>query len=299
MKTKRLIREIAKTDENALIVGEAGTGKKQVAYEIHQRSRQKNRPFVVLNCTAVGDTVTDADLFGQKIDGPRGIERKIGLVEQAKRGILYLENVDELKSEYQQKFYSILKERKFQKFDEKKLVDVDFRVIAASTDESLPKSDTFRRDFLSMLDKFVISIPPLRKRKQDIPYLFSNFLQQYCEEFNHAIPTVPAELFESLMEYEWRGNVQELQNAVRNLVLMSPEGELSIEYLPFEVKRHPFEFLEDRDLPEAVGEVEKYLIKKSLRKFAGNQTKAARVLRVSEAALRYKMKKYGLSRKAF
>jgi len=299
MKTKKMIREVAKTNENALIIGEVGSGRKHVAREIHHRSRLKNRPFIVLNCTAVGDTITDADLFGAKIEGSRGVERRIGLLEQAKRGILYLENVDELNPEFQQKFFNILKEKKFKKLDENVFINIDFRVIAASTDEQLPKKDALRRDLLTMLSGFTIRIPPLRKRNQDIPYLFTHFLEKYCEEFKREMPTVSAELFESLIEYEWRGNVQELKNAVRNLVIMSPEKELSIEYLPFEVKKHPFEFLGDRNLPEAVSEVEKWFIKKSLRRFAGNQTKAARALNVSEAALRYKMKKYGLSRKAF
>jgi len=299
MKTKKMIREVAKTNENALIIGEVGSGRKHVAREIHHRSRLKNRPFIVLNCTAVGDTITDADLFGAKIEGSRGVERRIGLLEQAKRGILYLENVDELNPEFQQKFFNILKEKKFKKLDENVFINIDFRVIAASTDEQLPKKDALRRDLLTMLSGFTIRIPPLRKRNQDIPYLFTHFLEKYCEEFKREMPTVSAELFESLIEYEWHGNVQELKNAVRNLVIMSPEKELSIEYLPFEVKKHPFEFLGDRNLPEAVSEVEKWFIKKSLRRFAGNQTKAARALNVSEAALRYKMKKYGLSRKAF
>jgi len=299
MTIKRMMREIAKTNENALIIGEIGTGRKHIAKEIHRRSRQKNKPFVILNCSAVGDMITDADLYGEKIEGARGVERKIGLLEQAKQGILYLENVNELQPEYQQQFVNILKEKKFRKSEEHTFVAVDFRVFAATSDERIAKSDGFRQDFLSLLNTFTISIPPLRQRKQDIPFLFNHFLEKYCQEFSREIPPVPAELFESLMEYEWSGNVFELKNAVKNLVLMSPEGKLSIEYLPFEIKKHPFEFLEGRDLPEAVSEVEKYIIKKSLRRFAGNQTKAARVLNVSEAALRYKMKKYGLSRKAF
>jgi len=299
MKTKRMIREIAKTNENILLIGEVGSGRKFVAHEIHHRSKQKNRPFIVLNCSAVGDTITEADLFGEKIEGPRGVERKIGLLEQARRGILYFENVDEFKPDFQQKFANLLKERKYRKIGEETFVDVDIRVFAATTDENLLKREDFRRDLLTILDSFIIHVPPLRKRRQDIPSLFSHFLEQFCEEFNHDIPTVPAEIFESLMEYEWRGNIYELKNTVRNLVLMSSGGVLSVEYLPFEIKKHPFEFLEDRELPEAVGEVEKYLIMKALHRFAGNQSKAARALNVSEAALRYKMKKYGLERKAF
>jgi len=260
MTAKRLIREIAKSTENALLIGDVGTGKKQIAQEIQQRSSQKNKPLITINCTAVGDTITESDLFGEKSEGPRGVERKIGLLEQAQKGILYMENVDELNTEYQQKFFNILKEKKYPKAGEKGFIDVD---------------------------------------KQDIPHLFSHFLEVYSEEFEREIPPVPAELFESLIEYDWPGNIQELKNAVRNLLVMSPDGQLAMEFLPFEIRKHPFEFLEGKDLPGAVSEVERYLIRKTLRRFAGNQTKAAKALSVSEAALRYKMKKFGLTRKAF
>ena len=296
---RRMIREIAKNNENILIIGEVGSGRKLAAHEIHHRSKKKNKPFIVLNCTSVGDTITEEDLYGEEIEGPRGIERKIGLLEQAKRGILYLENVDELKPEFQQKFFNILKDHKFKKPGDNTFVDVDFRVIAATTDEKLVKKDSFRRDLLTILNIFTIQIPPLRSRRQDIPILFAHFLEHYCEELEREIPPVTADIFESLMEYEWHGNVHELQNTVRNLVIMSPEGELSMKYLPFEIKKHPFESLVGQKLPEVMGDVEKYLIKKALDRFAGNQSKAAHFLDVSETALRYKMKKYGLLRKAF
>lgn len=299
MAVKKMIREIAKTNESALITGEVGTGKKQVAREIHHRSRQKNRSLVVLNCTAVGDTINDGDLYGAKVDGPHGIERRLGIFEQAKKGILYLENIDELNPDFQQKLYNILKEGKYKKPSAKEFTPVTFRVIASTTDPNILKSDKVRRDLLSLISAHTVHVPPLRKRKQDIPFLFAKFLDSVCEEYERELPNVPAELFESLIEYEWRGNVYELKNAIKNLVLMSPEGELSTEYLPFEVKRHPFDVLTDKSLPSAVSEVEKFLIRKSLRKFAGNQTKAAKALSVSEAALRYKMKKFGFSRKAF
>lgn len=296
---RKLIREIAKTDENTLIIGDVGVGKKLAAREIHRRSRQKNRPFVILNCTAIGDTIMDADLFGEKTDAPGAVERKLGLVEQANRGILYMENIDELNPEYQLKFTSMFKENKFRKSGEEAFVAIDIRVIASTTNERINEKEDFRKDLLSILTPFIMNIPPLKKRKQDIPLLFNHFLEEYCGASGRGIPPVPTEIFDSIMAYDWNVNVLELQNTVRNLVLMSPEGRLSIEYLPFEIKKHPFEFLEGRDLNDAVAEVERYLIGRTLRKFAGNQTKAAKALNISEAALRYKMKKFGLSKKIY
>ena len=298
-KIRKMIREIAKTNDPVLLIGEVGVGKSMVASEIHRKSKQKNKPFVTINCTGIQKDKSDGDLFGEQIDGPQGIERKIGLLEQANKGILYLENADELVPEYQQHFLNIIKDHKFFKPTENSFTDINIRIISATSDPDIAKNGNFRKDLLAELSTFTINIPPLREHKQDIPLLFSQFLERYCEEFEHDIPPVPADIFESLMEYEWTGNVSELRNAVRNLILMSPEGELSVEYLPFEVKKHPFETLLGRDLPDAISEVERYLIKKALRKFAGNQTKAAHALNVSEAALRYKMKKYGLTRKTF
>lgn len=298
-KIKKLIREVAKTNDHALLVGEVGSGKQHTAFEIHKRSKQKNRPFVVLNCTAVGDTITEGDILGQISEGQLGVERKIGILEQAHKGILYLENVQDMPSEFQQKLFNIIKEGRFQKPGDRRFTEVTLRVFAASTDLEINKSKTFRQDFLVLLSSFVIPIPRLNERKQDIPFLFTYFIEEYCKEYNRELPAVPAELFESMMEYQWRGNVRELKNAIRNIVMMSPEGTLSVEYLPFEVKHHPYENLVGKELPDAISEVEGYLIKRALSRFAGNQTKAAHALNVSEAALRYKMKKYGLTRKAF
>jgi len=299
MKVKKLIREVAKTNDNALLIGEVGSGKQHAAREMHNRSKQKNRPFVVLNCTAVGDTITEADILGQISEGHLGVERKIGILEQAHKGILYLENVQDLAVEFQQRLCNIFTEGRFQRIGEKRFIQVTLRVFAATTDPELSNSESFRKDLLSLLSSFVIPIPKLSERKQDIPILFTHFLEEYCNEFNRELPAVPAELFESMMEYHWRGDVQELKNAIRNLVLMSPEGTLSVEFLPFEFKHHPYENLVGKELPDAISEVEGYLIKRALSRFAGNQTKAAHALNVSEAALRYKMKKYGLTRKAF
>ncbi len=296
---RRMIREIARSDDPALIIGEVGSGRNLAAREIHRRSRQAGKPFIVLKCSAVGHTITDADLYGQKPPGPRGTERKPGLFEQAKEGILYMDNIHELPEAYQQQLINICAKKQFRRVGDEEFTKAEFRILAATTDEKIAYRDDFRKDLLALLSTFTLQIPPLRKRKQDIPYLFTHFLENYCEEMNKPLPPVPADLFESLIEYDWRGNVLELENAVRNLVMMSPEGRLSMEYLPFEIKKHPFEFLEDKDLTDAVSEVEKYMIRRTLQKFAGNQTKTAKALNVSEAALRYKMKKYGYSRKSF
>ncbi len=292
----RAIKKFSKVDSNVLIFGETGTGKEFIARNLHAASSRKNRPFVVLNCSAIGHTIDRAELFGEEKEASNTIQRTIGILEKANRGILYLDNVNETSLDFQFELLQILKESKFRRLGGKENISLDIRVIAASEQDMEPEVDDglFRKDLYYALKNLSFTVTPLRDRKQDIPELFIHFLKDYCQENNIDIPAVPAEIFESILEYDWKGNVRELKNCVENLIMMSPDGELSTEFLPFEIKRHPLDFLEVRNLKGVISEVETYLIKKALGKFAGNQVKAARLLGIPEATLRFKMKKYAI-----
>jgi DNA-binding NtrC family response regulator len=294
-----MIPEIAGRDNNILITGEAGCGKSHIAGEIHANSKRSGRPFIIINCTAVGDTIGDEDLFGKTIESVPGIMRKVGLFDQAMSGTLYLDNLQDLPPPFQIRFTNIFRDKRFRRSDDGQFIQCDFRIIGGTTDMRLDRNETFRKDLLMLINTFTIHIPPLRQRRQDIPTLFSYLLTSVCREKKMALPPIPAELFESLMEYDWPGNTEELKATVHNLIEMSPPGQLQTQYLPFEMKRHPFDELTEMDLPEAVEMVERYLISRALKRYAGNQVRAAESLAISEAALRYKMKKYGLTRKAF
>ncbi|MFQ5627899.1 MAG: helix-turn-helix domain-containing protein, partial [bacterium] len=148
------------------------------------------------------------------------------------------------------------------------------------------------------LVKVMITVPPLRNRKQDIPYLFKYFLENIQQNgHEYAFSGMSDELYDSLMSYEWQGNVEELQNSARSLIITSENGDAIPEALPFLKDTDPFKPLIGKSLPEAISQVEKYLMKVALGKFEGNQTKAAQYLQISEASLRYKLKKYGMSNK--
>jgi len=217
-------------------------------------------------------------------------------LEEANGGTLLLESIEDLSSEYQQRFLVVLQEKKLPKKGEELPVEVNFRTIATAEknlEEKVSRGE-FRRDLFALLSDVRFEIPPLRQRLQDVPYLFEYFLTRYCEESNRPLPVVPSDLFESLMDYDWKGNVRELRQCVRNVALMSPPGQLSLDYLPFQLKKHPLEYFIGKTLEDATTDVEIYLIKKALAQFRGNQTQAAKSLNVSEATLRYKMKKYGL-----
>ena len=290
----RAIRRYSKSEGNVLIVGETGTGKEFTARQIHAQSSRKNRPFITVNCSALGYTIDKAELFGDESEEAGTIQRTIGLLEKANRGVLYLDNVCDLSPEFQFEVLQVIKEQKFRRIGGKENIKLDVRIIS-SCDHDMEvaiEDSLFRKDLYYHLKALSVNLTPLKDRKQDIPELFVYFLKMYCEEQEKDIPAVPAEIFESILEYDWKGNIRELRNCVENLVMMSPEGELSPAFLPFEIKRHPLDFLEIKNLKGVISEVETYLIRKALTKFAGNQVKAARLLGIPEATLRFKMKKY-------
>ncbi len=287
---------IAKTDEHVLIVGEVGTGARFLAEFIHERSARKNKPLIAVNCTTLVDPEAEIELFGSTSDKGAEIRRTIGVFEEANGGTVLLENVEDLSEHLQSKLITVLKTNQIKITGTEKKIDINVRIIStASTDLSeLSKARQFRQDLLVQINSFLVHIPPLRQRKQDIPILFEYFLKKHCQANDRPIPAVPLSIFEPLLDYNWDGNMEELERCVRNLVLLSAEGELSTEFLPFKTKESPFEVLKGKNLPEAIAEVEKYLISTTLRRFGGNRCKAAEHLDVSEGTVRYKMLKLGI-----
>jgi len=293
---RRAARKLAKIDSNVLIVGETGVGKEFIARHIHLASSRKNRTFVKINCSTVGKTIDAKHLYGEEIEGDQSVTRTIGLLEKAHKGILFLDNLNDLSPDFQDEFLQVLQDKKFRRVGGKENVDLDIRIISTSDDDmaSIVEKRKFRRDLFHHLNTLTLRIPALRERRQDIPELFSYFTKKFCTESDREAPAVQSEIFESILEYEWKGNVRELENTVQNLVVMSPEGELSAEFLPFRIKKHQFDFLEPKNLKGVVSDVEIYLIRKALNKFGGNQVKAAKILGIPEATLRFKMKKYAI-----
>lgn len=293
---KRSIKKAAKAENNVLIIGDTGTGKEYTARRIHALSSRKNRSFIKVNCSALGHTIDKNDLFGEEIEKDGTIQRTIGLLEKANRGVLFLDNISETPHEFQSALLQLIREQKFRRIGGGENLNLDLRIIAASESgiQQQMEFGKFLKELYFQLKNLSIVLPTLKERKQDIPELFIYFLKEYCQEHNLEIPAVPAEIFESILDYDWKGNIRELKNCVENLVMMSPNGELSTDYLPFEIKRHPLDFLEVKNLKGVIKEVETHLIKKALGKFAGNQVKAARQLGIPEATLRFKMKKYSI-----
>ena len=295
---RRAVKKLAKIDGNVLIIGETGIGKELAARHIYQLTTQYNKAFVKIECAALGKTIDFKDLYGEDAEGEQAVMRSIGLLEKANNGILFLDNIGDMNPEYQDEFLRFLRDKMVRPVGSEVSKNVDMRVISTSDRDFLPEveSGKFRKELYYLMNALTLVIPALRERKQDIPELFSFFLKKFCEQEGREEPGVQSEIFESILGYKWKGNIRELENTVKNLVIMSPEDELSPEFLPFRIKKHPFDFLEPRNLKQTVSDVEIYLIKKALGKFGGNQVKAAKLLGCPEATLRFKMKKYSILR---
>lgn len=293
----RAVKRLAEKDSNVFIFGEKGTGKEFIARNIYVQSSRRKRNFVVIDCATLGKTIGNKEFYGEGLEGDQAVKRVIGLLEKANNGILFLDNLGSMSSEYQEEFLRLIRDENFRQVNGTENISLDLRVIAASDRDLKHDLDSakFKKELFYLLNTFTLYIPPLRERKQDIPDLFSYFLKKSCEQEGREEPAVPAEIFESILEYDWKGNVGELENTVQNLVTMSPQEQLSPEFLPFRIKKHPLDFLEPTNLKGVISDIETFIIKKALKKFDGNQVKAAKLLGVPEATLRFKMKKHSIS----
>ena len=295
---RRAVKKLAKIDSNVFIIGETGVGKQSAARHIFQLSQRNNKSFVYINCAALGKTIDLKDLYGEDNEGDQAVMRSIGLLEKANRGVLFLDNICDINPEYQEEFLRFVKDKMIRRVGSSVSSNVEMRIISTADHDLLPEIDAgkFNKELYYLLNTLTLVIPALREHKQDIPELFSFYLKKYCAQEGIEVPAVQSEIFESILEYAWKGNVRELESTVQNLITMSPEGELSPDFLPFRIKKHPYDFLEPHNLKRVISDIEIFLIKKALGKFGGNQVKAAKLLGVPEATLRFKMKKYSIAR---
>lgn len=293
-----IIEMIAKTNANVLITGESGTGKELVARAIHNHSLRKNKPFIVVDCTTIPENLLESELFGYEKGAFTGAtERKIGLLELANEGTVFLDEIGELPLALQKKFLRFLQEKEIQRLGSINRIKVDVRVIAATNKdlEKAVKEGIFREDLYWRLNVIRIHMPPLRERKEDIPLLVNHFLKKFAKENNKPLPVLEPEVMDVLMEYDWPGNVRELAHVIERAVVLSPSGIISIKHLPkrilgFSKIKTSSEFQETLNLLE----MEKRLILKALNETGWNQTKAAALLGITRKQLRTKMKHHGL-----
>ena len=276
------IKKVAATDLAVLITGESGTGKEVFAAAIHYNSPRKNGPFVAINCAAIPRDLFESELFGHEKGAFTGaLERCIGRFELAEGGTLFLDEVGDIPLELQTKLLRVLHEKSFTPLGGSKEVKVDVRVIATSNRDlkGLVEANVFREDLFHRLNAFAIHIPPLRERKEDIPFFLNYFLKH--ARYSKTVKSLSPEAIACLTDYEWPGNVRELEHLVERAILKSPGQVIGVEDLPAPI-RYAYQTEKvlrgSSSLSMAVADIERGLIFEVLRKTAFNRTKAASLL---------------------
>jgi two-component system response regulator PilR (NtrC family) len=298
----QLLETVARSNSTILITGETGTGKEVVSRAIHHNSARRSHRFVALNCSAIPETLLEAELFGHVRGAFTGaVGARQGRFEQANKGTLFLDEVGTMSNALQMKLLRALQEREFERVGESKTIKVDVRVIAATNSElsKMVAEGTFREDLYYRLNVIQIPIPPLRDRREDIPLLVKHFL----EKFAPGTPMqVSQDAMRSLMAYQWPGNVRQLENAIERAVALSAgRREIEIVDLPAEVQAMPetttapFVDFPDGglDMPAYLATIERDLIQRSLERTGGNRNRAAELLRIKRTTLVEKLRRLG------
>ncbi|ADL07591.1 sigma-54 interaction domain-containing protein [Thermosediminibacter oceani] len=310
----RAIREAMEAAKNAagtnvtvLLRGESGTGKELFAHAIHNSSERRHNQFIRVNCAALTDSLLGSELFGYADGAFTGARRggRKGLFEEANGGTIFLDEIGEIGLNHQAMLLRVLNEKEIIRVGESKPIPVNVRVIAATNInlEKAVEEGRFRKDLYYRLNVVPIYIPPLRERKEDIPLLTEHFIKKCNQEYGRAVEAVDEEALEVLMDYDWPGNIRELENVISRAIINMKFGETVIgkKHLP----RLYFNQNEDKSesiaitehsmpLKEILKDVEKKTIKSVLEKVDGNRNEAARILGISVRNLFYKLKKFNL-----
>lgn len=293
----KTISEVAPTNATVLITGESGTGKELVARAIHQRSPRRSQPFVTLNCGALPDTLMESELFGYEKGAFTGaLTAKIGRIEAASRGTLFLDEVGDMSLKTQVDLLRVFQDKELRRLGGTSAISVDVRFIAATNRDLKEEiaAKRFREDLYYRLNVVPISMPPLRERKEDIPLLLESFLQEFCSIHRKPQKRLSEGTLELLVRYSWPGNIRELRNLVERLVLLSRKDIIEPNDLPAGIRGENEQPEITIPLIQPLREVEKTVIRNVLARVTRNRTAAARILGISLRALHYKIKRFGL-----
>ncbi len=303
-KILKMLPRIASTQSNVLIMGESGTGKELIAKAIHNLSPKKDRPFVIVNCGGMPETLLESELFGYKKGAFTGATSdKIGLFEAADGGTIFLDEIGELPAALQVKILRVVEDKSFKPIGDTKDIKVDIRLISA-TNKELEKEvieGRFREDLYYRLNVIPIRIPPLRDRAEDIPVLISHFLKKYSKEFGKDIRKISSSALELFTSYDFPGNVRELENIIARCVALETSNIILPESLvlsDFKKGRLKVEVVspEGMDLQKKVEALEKTFLIKALEEAKGVKKRAAELLNLSFRSFRYKLKKYNIDK---
>jgi transcriptional regulator with GAF, ATPase, and Fis domain len=299
------IRLVAPRRSTVLITGETGTGKEIVARSIHAASNRNHLPMVSVNCSALPETLLEAELFGHVKGAFTGAtNHRIGRFEQAHRGSLFLDEIGDMPLNLQAKLLRVLQEREFQRLGSSETVKVDVRVLVATHADlmEMVRQGDFREDLYYRLNVVPIQIPPLRERASDVTILVRHFIEKICREEGIPVKQVSRETLDRLASHDWPGNVRQLENAVEKAIVLS--GERPFLYpgdFPLPQRRHPVAFQpgtqpfiavpdQGLDFERTVGTIELNILEQALRKTRGNKKLAAEMLGLKRTTLAAKLK---------
>lgn len=291
----KLIEDVAPTDATVLIQGESGTGKEMVAKALHDVSGRSDNPFIVINCSAYPATLLESELFGHEKGAFTGaVNRKTGRFEQANGGTVFLDEIGEISPSAQTMLLRVLQSQKIERIGGEKSIKVNTRILAATNKNLLEevKSGNFREDLYYRLNVIPINLPALRERKNDVPLLANFFLKKYAKEQDKEIDKIDPETMRLLLDYNWPGNIRELENTIEHAVTLSKSDRVFISDLP----SHIFENLNARNTKKAniLTANEENLIRQVLDECNWNKTTAASNLGISRSTLYEKLKKYNI-----
>ncbi len=298
----KITSHVCRTESIVLVTGESGTGKELIARAIHYNSLRKDGPFVAINCGALPENLQESELFGHLRGAFTGaVKDKVGLFLQAQKGTILLDEIGETSPSAQVKLLRFLQDGEIRPVGGNKAIYVDARVIAA-TNENLEKaveSGKFRKDLFYRINVIRIHLPPLRERREDVPLLVEYFLEKILEKLKKGKRVFSKESMRALVNYDWPGNIRELQNIIERSVALSKNEIINIDELPLSMEevavlaKDPLEDQKRKSfIVTTLAEQEKNAIIEALNKYGGNQTKVSQVLGISTTTLWRKIKKY-------
>jgi len=295
-KVFELISVVSQSHGTVLIQGESGTGKELVARAVHNLSPRKNQPFVVINCAAIPATLMESELFGHDKGAFTGAESiRMGKMEIADKGTVFFDDIDSLDINMQAKLLRIIQEKEFQRLGETKTMKADVRFVAASNKnlDELILREEFREDLFYRLNVFPIKLPPLRERKEDIPLLLNHFFKLYAKKSGKPQKMITENALKILIEYDWPGNIREMQNLVERLCTIKQDPVVQLKDLTaLTISKKS---VINNSLKEAVNSFEKQYIAETLDLVKGNRKKASEKLGIHRNTLLAKIHEYGLN----
>ncbi|GAB4195462.1 MAG: sigma-54 dependent transcriptional regulator [Phycisphaeraceae bacterium] len=295
----KTMRQVANSDIPVLVTGESGTGKELIAQAIHNNSNRAKKPFVPLNCAGLSDSILEDELFGHVKGAFTGAEKdRKGRFEFADGGTLFLDEVGDMPTNMQAKLLRVLQSGEVVRLGSNEPRHVNVRLVSATNHDlsQLVKEGRFREDLYFRIRGVELHLPALRERREDIPLLVRHYVAHYAEKLGRPVPDIAEDVQNTLMQYDWPGNVRQLMNVIQNMVVIAEGDRIEPRHLPPEVRGGAGD--QDVGISDTAGmsldQIEKKAIRDALRMTAGNREQAAKMLGIGERTLYRKLKEYGL-----